>query len=134
MPPHYKKIISILVNTIGNYLIAIKQGHTKKERVNCSKMMFNYIISEKQNVMNMNIMNERFIYTMKDKLIELHEQNVPWAYNYYLILFDDIMHGVVNEIIIEDENIDIDNENGINDIDFNHDFIDIHEDEDEERW
>ena len=86
MPPHYKKIISILVNTIGNYLIAIKQGHTKKERVNCSKMMFNYIISEKQNVMNMNIMNERFIYTMKDKLIELHEQNVPWAYNYYLIV------------------------------------------------
>ena len=132
MPPHYKKIISILVNTIGNYLIAIKQGHTKKERVNCSKMMFNYIISEKQNVMNMNIMNERFIYTMKDKLIELHEQNVPWAYNYYLLLFDNIMPDVVNEIILEDENID--NENGINDIDFNREFIDIHEDEDEERW
>ena len=130
MPPHYKKIISILVNTIGNYLIAIKQGHTKKERVNCSKMMFNYIISEKQNVMNMNIMNERFIYTMKDKLIELHEQNVPWAYNYYLLLFDNIMPDVVNEIILEDENID--NENGINDIDFNREFIDIHEDE--ERW
>ena len=132
MPPHYKKIISILVNTIGNYLIAIKQGHTKKERVNCSKMMFNYIISEKQNVLDMNIMNERFIYTMKNKLIELHEQNVPWAYNYYLLLFDNIMPDVVNEIILEDENID--NENGINDIDFNREFIDIHEDEDEERW
>ena len=132
MPPHYKKIISILVNTIGNYLIAIKQGHTKKERVNCSKMMFNYIISEKQNVLDMNIMNERFIYTMKDKLIELHDQNVPWAYNYYLLLFDNIMPDVVNEIILEDENID--NENGINDIDFNREFIDIHEDEDEERW
>ena len=130
MPPHYKKIISILVNTIGNYLIAIKQGHTKKERVNCSKMMFNYIISEKQNVLDMNIMNERFIYTMKDKLIELHDQNVPWAYNYYLLLFDNIMPDVVNEIILEDENID--NENGINDIDFNREFIDIHEDE--ERW
>ena len=130
MPPHYKKIISILVNTIGNYLIAIKQGHTKKERVNCSKMMFNYIISEKQNVLDMNIMNERFIYTMKNKLIELHEQNVPWAYNYYLLLFDNIMPDVVNEIILEDENID--NENGINDIDFNREFIDIHEDE--ERW
>ena len=125
MPPHYKKIISILVNTI-------KQGHTKKERVNCSKMMFNYIISEKQNVLDMNIMNERFIYTMKNKLIELHEQNVPWAYNYYLLLFDNIMPDVVNEIILEDENID--NENGINDIDFNREFIDIHEDEDEERW
>ena len=132
MPPHYKKIISILVNTIGNYLIAIKQGHTRKEKVNCSKMMFNYIISEKQNVLDMNIMNERFIYTMKDKLIELHDQNVPWAYNYYLLLFDNIMPDVVNEIILEDENID--NENGINDIDFNREFIDIHEDEDEERW
>ena len=131
MPPHYKKIISILVNTIGNYLIAIKQGHTKKERVNCSKMMFNYIISEKQNVLDMNIMNERFIYTMKNKLIELHEQNVPLAYNYYLLLFDNIMPDVVNEIILEDENIDT--ENGINDIDFNREFIDIHEDEDEER-
>ena len=130
MPPHYKKIISILVNTIGNYLIAIKQGHTRKEKVNCSKMMFNYIISEKQNVLDMNIMNERFIYTMKDKLIELHDQNVPWAYNYYLLLFDNIMPDVVNEIILEDENID--NENGINDIDFNREFIDIHEDE--ERW
>ena len=107
MPPAYENIKINLVKTIANYLNAIAQSRFKRDKILACKMMFDYIISEKQYILDINILDEKFIYTVKNKLIEMHGQNISWAYNYYLIIFDEIM-----PVIIEDDlNQNILNEN-----------------------
>jgi len=136
MPPHYQQIKNNLIKTIGNHLAALTQSRTKRDKTICGKMMFDYIISEKQNVFDINIMDARFISTMKNKLIEFHNQNIPWAYNYYLILFDEIMP-VINEIVIEDD-IPIENQNILdeiineNDVLINPNIIHFNDDDDDD--
>ena len=89
----------ILCSTISNHLACISAGNTTVDRTIAAKQTFDYIISEKQYVLDQKILGERFINVMKDKLIELHHyQNVPWAYNMYLVLFDIRMPEIINEI------------------------------------
>jgi hypothetical protein len=107
MAPSYIIKREILCNTINNYLRSFYNCATKIERCETAKIMFEYIIIQKKYTLDKNIMDDRFIETMKQKLIDLHYQNVPWAYNFYLILFNTIMPGVINEINIDEYNINI---------------------------
>jgi len=88
----------ILCNTINNHLASISAGNTALDRTIAAKQTFEYIISEKQYILDQKILGERFINVMRDKLIELHHyQNVPWAYNVYLVLFDLSMPDIINK-------------------------------------
>ena len=92
MKKYYKETRENLCFTIGNYIKDFQSCKTREERILQAKIMFDYIITQKNNVLNLNIMNEGFVSTMKDKLIHFHNvDNISWAYNYYLILFDEVM-------------------------------------------
>lgn len=96
MQPYHRQLRKNLTRTIINYIESISGADTRHDKIMLAKIFFEYMITEKNNILDLNIMSEFFISTVKHKLIELNNlENVPWAYNFYLMLFDEIMPNAI---------------------------------------